>query len=229
MKRAKAKAAQARRDREAPACARSKVFRVREIDGVTPAEQAQRAARDLTAPEVAAMRIIVTAEGKSIVGERLDTPTTIAELRRVASNVKAGDLSHAEAMLMNQAQALQMLATRLIERGHAQEMFCHFEAFLRLGLRAQAQSRHTLETLAALKQGPAVFARQANVAAGAPMQVNNGLPAGAGAREIEMPPNQLLEPPSHDRMDTRTQSGAGASDPPMETMGAKHRAKNARR
>jgi hypothetical protein len=74
-----------------------------------------------------------------------------------------------------------------------------------------------------------IYARQANVAAGAPMQVNNGLPAGAGARQIEMPPNQLLEPPSHDCMDTRTKSGAGAGDPPMEAVGAKHRAKNARR
>ena len=99
---------------------------------------------------------------------------------------------------------------------------------MRLALKAQAQSRATLETLANVRNGPVIYARQANVAAGAPMQVNNGLPAGAGARQIEMPPNQLLEPPSRDRMDTRTKSGAGAGDPPMETVGAKHRAKNAR-
>jgi hypothetical protein len=228
MKRAKAKAALSKRDRGAPAYAPSKVFPVRVIDGATQAEQAQQVARDLTAPEAAATRIIVTAEDKSIAGEWLDVPGTLAELRRVASDVNAGDLAHAEAMLINQAIALQSLFARLIERGMAQDSLPQYEAHMRLALKAQAQSRATIETLANVRNGPVIYARQANVAAGAPMQVNNGLPTGAGARQIEMPPNQLLEPPPHDRMDTRTQSGAGAGDPPMEAVGAKHRTKHAR-
>jgi hypothetical protein len=137
-------------------------------------------------------------------------------------------MSRVEAMLVNQATALQSLFARLIERGVAQDSLPQYEAHMRLALKAQAQSRATLETLANVRNGPVIYARQANVAAGAPMQVNNGLPAGVGARQIEMPPNQLLEPPSHDRMDTRTQSGAGAGHPPMEAVGAKLRAKNAR-
>lgn len=161
---------------DAPAYVPSKVFPVRALAGATEAEQAQQIAADLTAPEAAATRIIVTAEGKSVAGEWLDVSGTLAEMRRVASQVNAGDLSHAEAMLINQAQAMQTLATRLIERGFGQELFCHFEGFMRLGLRAQAQSRQALETLAVLKQGPMVFARQANVAHG-PQQVVNGTPA----------------------------------------------------
>ena len=45
--------------------------------------------------------------------------------------------------------------------------------YLRLALKAQAQSRATAEALAAIKQGPVVIARQANIAHG-PQQVNNG-------------------------------------------------------
>ncbi|ANP44467.1 hypothetical protein [Candidatus Viadribacter manganicus] len=206
----------------------SKVFPVRSLAGATPAEQARQIASDLTAPEASATRVIVAAEGKSVAGEWLDVPGTLAELRRVATNTTAGDLSHAEAMLMNQAQALQSLFTRLIERGVVQESLPQYEAHMRLALKAQAQSRATLETLANVRNGPVIYARQANVAAGAPMQVNNGAPAHTGARQIENPPNQLLEP-SDDCLDDRTQSGAGACDPPMEAVGAKHRAKNIRR
>lgn len=152
----------------------------------------------------------------------------LAALRAQGAAINAGDMNQVEAMLVNQATALQSLFARLIERGVAQDSLPQYEAHMRLALKAQAQSRATLETLANVRNGPVIYARQANVAAGAPMQVNNGLPAGAGARQIEMPPNQLLERPADDRMDTRTQSGAGAGDPPMEAVGTKHRAKNAR-
>lgn len=157
----------------------SKVFPVCAKRNASQAEQAQQIASDLLSPEAAAVRIIVSSEGTSATGECLDVPGALAELRRVSGAVNAGDLSHAEAMLMNQAQAMQTLSTRLIERGLGADMLPQFEAFMRLGLRAQAQSRLALETLAVLKQGPAVFARQAIVAHG-PQQVNNGVASAAG-------------------------------------------------
>jgi hypothetical protein len=49
----------------------------------------------------------------------------------------------------------------------------NLEAFMRMALRAQAQCRTTLETLANIKNAPVVFARQANVTTG-PQQINNG-------------------------------------------------------
>jgi hypothetical protein len=162
---------------QTPHYAPSKVFPVRVLAGATLAEQAQQVASDLTAPESAATRVIVAAEGKSVAGEWLDVPGTLAELRRVAKQVNAGDLSYAEAMLVNQAQAMQSLSTRLIERGLSQEGLAQFEVFMRLGLRAQSQSRQALETLAMIRQGPAVFARQANVAHGPQQVVNTPQPA----------------------------------------------------
>ena len=47
------------------------------------------------------------------------------------------------------------------------------ETYVRLALKAQAQCRATLETLATIKNPPVVYARQANIAAGR-QQVNNG-------------------------------------------------------
>jgi hypothetical protein len=73
-----------------------------------------------------------------------------------------GDLSQAEAMLMNQAAALQSVFVRLAERAMEQPQMPHLEAFMRLALRAQSQCRATLETLATIKNPPIVFAQQVN-------------------------------------------------------------------
>ncbi len=79
---------------------------------------------------------------------------------------------------------------------HAEHMD-HLDRYLRLALKAQSQCRATLETLATIKNPPAVFARQANIAHG-PQQVNNNgmMPAGeprVGARETDKPHDKLLE------------------------------------
>lgn len=195
----------------------------------TPDQAGERVGAQVAAPELAAWRVIAAAERDSGLGELIDTPGMLAALRAHGAAINAGDMNRVEAMLMGQATALQSLFARLIQRGMAQDALPQYEAHMRLALKAQAQSRATLETLANVRNGPVIYARQANVAAGAPLQVNNGLPADAGARQIEVSPNQVLEPPPHDRMDARTQSGAGTGDPSMETLGAEHRAKNAGR
>ncbi len=49
------------------------------------------------------------------------------------------------------------------------------DRYMRLALKAQAQCRATLETLAKIKNPPTLFAQQANIAHG-PQQVNNNPP-----------------------------------------------------
>jgi hypothetical protein len=51
-------------------------------------------------------------------------------LREQADAIKQGDMRQAEAMLINQATALQSLFSRLTERAMNMEMFCHFESFM---------------------------------------------------------------------------------------------------
>lgn len=61
-------------------------------------------------------------------------------------------------------------------------------------LKAQSQCRATLETLAAIKVGPAIFARQANIAHG-PQQVNNGVIGYERAGESDSEKSGLLDAP----------------------------------
>jgi len=155
---------------------------------------ARNAARLAAVSTVAASRVIVAAEGKGAIGEILDVPGLIGLLREQATGVQAGSLSEAEAMLMNQATALQSLFARLTERGMSCEHVAGFEVNMRMALKAQAQCRSTLEALAEVKNPRAVaFVKQANIAHG-PQQINNGT-AGAlpahGEKLIQS--NELIE------------------------------------
>ncbi len=97
----------------------------------------------------------------------------------------------------------------------------HFEAYARLALRAQAQSRATVQTLAEMKM-PTVFARQANIANGH-QQVNNvmgGEPARAGA--LEAAPTKLLEAPDGERLDPGTETETSRGDPALVPVAALH-------
>lgn len=136
----------------------------------------------VTSPEMAALRVMRGAEQKSGNWEDIDVPALMDQLRGQASAVNRGDLSQAEAMLMNQATALQSLFARLAERGMSCDLAPAFESNMRMALRAQSQCRATLETLAAIKNPPVIYARQANVTTG-PQQINNG--TGAPSRALE--------------------------------------------
>ena len=174
-------------------------------------------AQTVTAPEVAAFRILSACEQPGL-KDQLDTPAMLRLLKDRGESVNRGDMTHAEQMLSAQATALQTLFTRLAERAMGQSHMPNLESFMRLALRAQSQSRATLETLATIKSPTLVIARQANVSGGA-MQVNNGLPASSRTREIQNPPNKLLEEAPDERMDTRATSAAVGADPIMAPLG----------
>ena len=132
----------------------------------------------VTGAEFAAVRVITSAEQSSGLVNNIDDAGALAlQLREQAMAVSGGDMTQVEAMLMNQATALQSLFARLAERGMGCDYAPAFEANMRMALRAQSQCRATLETLSAIKNPPIVYARQANIAHG-PQQVNNGVQAG---------------------------------------------------
>lgn len=157
-------------------------------------ELRQNTAKLLSSPEFAAARAMNATEGTRGIGAQLDTMALLHCLKEQAAAVNAGDLSTVEAMLVNQATALQSLFANLVERGMNAGLLPQFEAYLRLGLRAQAQCARTLEVLAAMKSPPVVFARQANIAGGH-QQVNNAAPAGgpSRARDVGVSPSKLSE------------------------------------
>lgn len=146
----------------------------------------------------------------------------IAELQHQARTANAGDLSRSEAMLSTQANTLDALFHTLIgwALNHVKEGGnpAYFETCMRLGFKAQSQSRATIETLSEIKNPRQVaFVKQANIAGGH-QQVNNGMQP-SGAREIETQPTELLEQQYGERLDTGAASATGRANQTMETVG----------
>ena len=146
--------------------------------------------------------VIDTYQG-NIMGSDPDLLTLVDGLNDTFKEVKSGDLSEMEAMLISQATALQTIFTSLARKAHSQTYQKHYEAFLGLALKAQAQSRATITALVDLKYPrQATYVKQANIAHGA-QQVNNGTaPQSNGvnyaqahtpAKEIENSQNKLLD------------------------------------
>jgi len=198
-------------------CSPFEVRRSPMITAAGPEEARRKYAETVVDPAVAAARTVTATEGLRGVGEQLDLPELIACLKAQASEVQKGDLSRVEGTLMNQATALQSLFTRLTERAMGATELPLFESYMRMALRSQAQCRATLETLAATKNPPLIYARQANIANG-PQQVNNG-PV-TRTREIETPQTQLSGEAHELLPDARAPGFASRADSSMEAMAA---------
>ncbi|MBK6744288.1 MAG: hypothetical protein IPG66_15510 [Hydrogenophilales bacterium] len=195
--------------------------------GPSDDEKGRAYANLINSPELAASRVIAMMQPKNL-ADGIDTPTMLATLRDQAAAVQGGNLSHAEAMLINQASALQALFVRLSEKAMQQTQMPNLEGFMRMALRAQSQCRATMETLAAIKNPPIVYARQANVTTG-PQQINNGTAAPMRAREIESEQTQLSGETHELLPDTRASGYASRVNPALETLGESDRAEIPRR
>ena len=219
---------------DTPKCTPSPEHLAREsvhcVRGATPEESALNFANLMISPELASFRVITTRERQELMGQ-LDRPALIDALRQQTTAVHKGDLRAAEAMLMNQATALQSLFAKLTENGLNTNLLREQESVLRLALKAQNQCRATLETLANIKNPPVVYAKQANVTTG-PQQINNGQQvAPTGAREKHSPKNKLKEQ-NHEqqqRLDTGTASAAVGAHQGAKAMAQVHRAEKRRR
>jgi hypothetical protein len=189
-----------------------------EASATDPKVTAKNYAMLLTSSELAASRVIVGAEHPSM-KDTLDVPTLVQTLKDQGAAANRNDLSQAEAMLMNQATALQTLFSRMAERASNADYMSNFETFMRVALKAQSQCRATLETLSAIKNPPLVYAKQANVTTG-PQQVNNVMHAGRKQNQ----PIELLEADHGNDLETRAEGTAGRAHTQLATVGAVHRA-----
>jgi hypothetical protein len=188
---------------------------------MTASEKAESQAIVALLPSANAAAVVVE-YGKTF-GEQ-DVSALIEQLRSKFDQVKSGDLGQCESMLVGQAVALQSIFVNLARRAARQEYLKQHETFLRLALKAQNQSRMTLETLAEIKNPPVVFAKQANIAHGH-QQVNNGAstPVSHAEKNITQQ-NELLEVQNGSTiLDTRATGTAAAVDTAMATLGEVNR------
>lgn len=195
------------------------------VRGATDDETGRKYAQMLTSSEFAACRIVSAVQPTNL-AEEIDVPGLLATLRDHAEMVNEGDLSRAEAMLINQADALQAIFVSLTERALRQDYHVYVEDFMRLALKAQNQCRATLETLVTIKSPPVVYARQANVTTG-PQQINNGVEP-LSVKANENAPNQLSEAVGSNELfqDAGAPCDAIRDDPTLEAMGEVNRTKD---
>lgn len=161
----------------------------------------------------------------------LSINTLVDDLGKQCELASSGDLTRAEAILTTQAQTLDAIFHNLARRAQRAEYLNQLEANMRLALKAQAQCRSTLETLAAIKNPqPVAFVKQANIAHG-PQQVNNGRSFAtdtrqrACAQETENQQNELLEHNDGKRLDPGETGTPGTVDQELEAVGVVDRTK----
>lgn len=150
-----------------------------------------------------------------------DPGDILMALRSQAAAIQQGDMTQLEAMLINQAVALQSMFSNLAVRASKQKTLEGVQCLSQLALRSQAGCRATLQTLAEVKYPRQVaFVKQTNVAH--TQQVNNGVPSPSSSHTetIVGEPNELLVETPHGskKMDRRTKEKAGRADPAVVTM-----------
>lgn len=192
-------------------------------DALPGEDEGSAIARVLSQPEVRnAVASQTYALGQN--RESLDDLRAALEVQTMAA--KSGDLSRAEEMLTSQAHTLDAIFTHLAYRAMQTDQIAEIDMWLKMGLRAQSQSRATWETLSTIQNPPVVYAKQANIAQGH-QQVNYGVQdSPTRKRDNQFSESQLLEKTNGERLDFGTTGTAGAGNTPLETVGTKHRTKN---
>ena len=134
-------------------------------------EFAEECAKLFIDPVVAATRVICATENKAGLAKVLDVPFLISVIQDLTSEEGGATHLNIEGTLLAQATALQAVFVRLTEVAMQTANCGHAQNWLKLSLKAQSQSRSSLEALLAIRRPAAGHANQANLAS--LQQVNN--------------------------------------------------------
>lgn len=168
---------------EAP---KQKAITVSRVKGQS-GEQAVAAAA--LSPAMNAAQVVDAYQG-NILGKDLELDALIQILHNSMEDSASGNVRDLESMLIGQANALQTIFVSLAKRAQHQQYQRNFESFLSLALKAQNQSRSTIQAVIDLKYPrQSTYVNQANIAHG-PQQVNNEV--GARKRSRKTDRNELL-------------------------------------
>lgn len=137
-------------------------------------ERKKKIANYYLSPEVNSAAIMETFT-KNYTGDQVSFENMVAVLKDTTTELtQKNSVEYVERLLLSQAVALNNLFTCFARRASIQENHKWYETHMRFALKAQSQSRATLETLATVKNPPVVFAKNANIATN--QQINNGAP-----------------------------------------------------
>ena len=155
---------------------------------------------------------------------------TYRDLKSEIKKVEQGDLSGLEELLVTQTHVLNSLSMQLLIKGSRiidnpsvlQAMPNYPEKLLKLALKAQSQSRQTVETLAELKnpKKPAQFIKS---------YVNQQLNQLKLETEAEGQELQQIGESTNAPLDIRSEKDTGSENPTMETVAEFNGTKNSGR
>ena len=138
-------------------------------------------------------------------------------LKEINADVMDGDISIAEALLVDQAIVLQSILSSYTSKMVKAEYLSHVEAYSKIALRAQNQCQRTLKTLLEYKNPKrTTFVKQQNNATN--QQINTGELKEIPEKEIN-PANKLLEENHEARLDTGETKETVRVDSEVETLG----------
>ena len=121
---------------------------------------AQALARTVTNPESLSASVLTICQNI----ERTQVNEMVDELRQQSAAIHNNDMSRAESMLIAQAHTLDGLFAKLASQALTSNDLSKFERYMKLALKAQSQSRATLQTLGEIKAPKQIaFVKQANI------------------------------------------------------------------
>lgn len=165
--------------------------------------------------------IVADSFKQNLHGDSIDFVQALQFLEQEVGKVQSGDLTRIEEMLLSQAVALELMFTSLARRAKAQEQLLQYESHMRFALKAQNQSRATLQALIQLKQpNQTTFVKQANIAQGH-QQINN-----LTEKNIN-PQNELLRE-SYAKLDNKGKAKAKRINSKMEALDKINRSQDSR-
>ena len=164
--------------------------------------------------------------GENDLGEaiKLDLKSLTDAMATVSGQVKAGNLSSLEDMLVCQTYSLQHLFMTMAIKINGTTNADHIELLSKLALKAQNQCRTTIATLSEMKNPKrAMFVKQLNQAN--QMQVNNSKDSDSEIqKKTSNPANELLEKTHGERLDTRTTGETIGDDDAVKAVAEINRA-----
>ena len=166
------------------------------------------------------MSAVLSADFSKSMFPDVELADSISALSEKITTIQNGDMQPIEAMLIGQAQALQTMFVSLGRQAVTKTGLQQYTAFMNLALKAQSQSRATIQALIELKYPKqATFVKQANIANGH-QQVNNvtSTHARTHAKVIEHQPNELLREMNNATLDTSGTATPSATNQAMATV-----------
>ncbi len=152
---------------------------------------------------------------------KMDFKVLTEVMETVSDQVKVGNLSNLEEMLVCQSYSLQNLFLTMASKINGTTNPDYIDLFARFALKAQNQCRSTIATLSEMKNPKrATFIKQQNNA------MNQQINQDKNSKNLDKPANELLEKTNGERLDTGTKKETIGANQNLETVGEINRSQD---